>query len=60
VDIFVCLCTACELITGKRALEGNRTFQIAIAAISGARLPIPRKCGPEFMLLMERVWAIVC
>jgi serine/threonine protein kinase len=58
VDVFAWACTAYELITGKRVLEGKVRFQIANAAKSGARPPIPSEWSPEFARLMERAWTV--
>jgi hypothetical protein len=58
VDVFAWVCTAYELITGRCALEGKTPFQVANAATSGARPPIPRGWGKEFAGLVEKAWAV--
>jgi serine/threonine protein kinase len=58
VDIFAWACTAYEFITGKYAMEGRGLFQVANAAISGARQPIPDEWGSEFADVMKRAWAV--
>jgi serine/threonine protein kinase len=58
VDVFAWACTAYELITGKCVLKGKGPMQVANAARSGARPPIPRGWGPEFARLVERAWAV--
>jgi serine/threonine protein kinase len=58
VDVFAWACTAYELVTGKHVLKGTTTFQVANAAASGARPPIPPEWGREFAGLVESGWAV--
>jgi serine/threonine protein kinase len=59
VDVFAWACTAYEIITGKRVLEGSTTFQVANAARRRrSRPPIPPEWSQEFASLMEKAWAV--
>jgi serine/threonine protein kinase len=58
VDVFAWACTTYELITGKHVLEGKGLLQVADAAMSGVRPPIPSEWGPEFARLVETAWAV--
>jgi serine/threonine protein kinase len=58
VDVFAWACTVYELITGRCVLKGKTQFQVANAATSGARPPIPPGWGKRFARLVERAWAV--
>jgi serine/threonine protein kinase len=58
VDVFAWACTTYELITGRCVLERETPCQVANAATSGVRPPIPRGWGNKFARLVERAWAV--
>jgi serine/threonine protein kinase len=58
VDVFAWACTAYRLITGKHVLQCITSYQVAEAAMSGARRSIPHKWRPEFARLVKRAWAV--